>query len=155
MTDERPSSGMEAKFAALSSTVTRRPDEVLATLSHVEFQILRDGELSNSKAGRDLYTGFLVSAFIGFVSLLLTIDWTVAFQQRKVWSFVLTGLLFSIIPLSICGFTIHHRRLGRTSKDSAYSALMKRLSDHFPQDSAAGAKPDAPPTPDLVIRRLP
>lgn len=122
-----------ARFEAQSSHVTRRPDEILATLSGVEFQVLRDGEVNQARAGRDLCLGFLGSAAIGFIGLIATVDWDAAFHQARKGPFIWTALLFAIILSSACGALIYHRRYGRTSSSSAYADLMKRLANHFPK----------------------
>jgi hypothetical protein len=120
-----------ARFEAQSSHVTRRPDENLATLNGVEFQVLRDGEVNQARAGRDLCLGFLGSSVFGFISLIATVDWNTAFRQAHIGPFIWTALSFAIMLSSACGSLIYHRRYTRTQKDSAYSGLMTRLKDHF------------------------
>lgn len=128
-----------AKFEALSSHVTRLPDENLATLSRVEFQVLCDGEVSSSRAGRDLCLGFLGSAATGLIGLIATSDWDTAFHQERIGPFVWTAVMFAIVVASGCGAFIYQRRYARTKKDSAYSGLMSRLVAHF--------KREEPPVP--------
>jgi hypothetical protein len=120
-----------ATFQAQSLTVARLPDENLAMLSRFQFQVLCDGEVNEARAGRDLCIGFFVSAVIGFIGLIATIDWDTAFKVAHKGPFVWTALLFAIALSSACGALIYHRRCKRTLKNSAYSALMKGLSDHF------------------------
>jgi hypothetical protein len=120
-----------AKFEALSSHVTRRPDENLATLSGVEFQVLCDGEVSASRAGRDLCLGFLGSAATGLIALIATTDWDTAFHQSRMGPFIWTAVMFAIVAASACGALIYQARYARTIKNSAYSDLMKRLVEHF------------------------
>ncbi len=127
-----------ARFEAQSSHVTRRPDEILATLSGVEFQVLRDGEVNQARAGRDLCLGFLGSAVFGFIGLIATVDWDAAFHQVRVGPFLWTGLSFAIMLASGCGALIYHRRYARTRKDSAYSGLMVRLTNHFAEKRPPG-----------------
>jgi hypothetical protein len=129
-TPEQPVQG-PATFEAQSLHVTRRPDENLATLSRVEYTVLHDGEVNEARAGRDLCFGFLGSAAIGFVGLIATIDWDTAFHQSRKAPFIWTALLFAIVLSSACGALIYHRRYIRTRKNSAYSDLMTRLTDHF------------------------
>src|SRR6266481_5402621 len=125
-TPEQPARG-PATFEAQSLHVTRRPDEILATLSGVEFQVLRDGEVNNAKAGRQLCIGFLGSATMGFIGLIATTDWGAAFQPGR---FIWIAVLFAIILSSAFGALIYHGRYRRTLDKSAYSDLMKRLGDH-------------------------
>jgi hypothetical protein len=129
-TPDQPVRG-PATFEAQSSHVTRRPDENLATLSRVEFQVLRDGEVNQDRAGRDLCLGFFGSGAVGFIGLFATVDWDIAFQQARKAPFVWTGLLFAIMLASAVGALIYHRRYRHTRQDSAYSDLMTRLADHF------------------------
>jgi hypothetical protein len=128
-TPENPTRG--PTFEAGSLHVARLPDENLATLSRVEYQVLRDGEVSEARAGRDLCVGFLGSAVIGLIGLIATIDWDAAFHQARKAPFIWTGLLSAIVFASACGALIYHRRYTRTRKNSAYSDLMKRLADQF------------------------
>ncbi len=120
-----------ASFEAGSLHVARRPDENLATLSRVEFKVLQDGEVNESRAGRDLCLGFFGSALVGFIGLIATIDWDAAFHFGHKGPFVWTALMFAITLSSACGTLIYHRRYNRTRNNSAYSDLMKRLTDHF------------------------
>lgn len=129
-TPEQPVQG-PATFTAQSLHVTRRPDENLATLSRVEYTVLRDGEVNEARAGRDLCLGFLLSATIGFVGLIATIDWDTAFHQSRKAPFIWTAILFAIVLSSACGALIYHSHYERTRKKSAYSDLMTRLADHF------------------------
>jgi hypothetical protein len=120
-----------ATFQAQSLTVARLPDENLAMLSRFQFQVLCDGEVNEARAGRDLCIGFFVSAAIGFIGLIATIDWNAAFKLANKAPFIWTALLFAIAFSSACGALIYHRRYTRTRKNSAYSDLMTRLTDYF------------------------
>jgi|GEM_PF-7072475 len=127
-----------ATFEAGSLTVARLPDENLATLSRVEFQVLLDGEVNEARAGRDLCLGFLGSAVVGLIGLIATIDWDTAFHQARKAPFIWTELLSAIVLSSACGALIYQRRYTRTRKNSAYSDLMKRLADHFTKQQPSG-----------------
>jgi hypothetical protein len=129
-TPGQPAQG-PGSFAAQSLHVTRQPDEILATLSRVEFRVLQDGEVNQAQAGRERCLGFLVSAVIGIVGLIATVNWDAAFHQVDWAPFVFTGLLFAVAISSGIGACIYHGRHKRTRENSAYSDLMKRLTDHF------------------------
>jgi len=120
-----------ATFVALSCNVAQLPDENLATLSRMEFQVLQDGEINGAKAGRDLCLGFLVSGAIGLVGLFATVDWNGAFHNVHLAPFLFTGLLLAITAASGLGAWIYHRRFKSVQKSSAYSTLMTRLRNHF------------------------
>jgi hypothetical protein len=111
--------------------VLPRPDENLATLTRMEFQVLRDGELNQARAGRDLCLGFFVSAAIGFVGLIATVDWDMAFRLTRKAPFLWTGLLFAIVVSSVCGALIYQQRARQSRNNSAYSSLLEELGEHF------------------------
>lgn len=121
----------KGRFVAFSCNVSQLPDENLATLSRMDFQVLRDGEVSEAKAGRDLCLGFLASSIVGIIGLIATVDWDTTIHQARKGPFLWTGLLLAIASGSAIGAIIHHIRLGHMKKHSAYSTLMKRLADHF------------------------
>jgi hypothetical protein len=127
-----------ATFEAQSLHVTRRPDENLAMLSRVEFTVLKDGEVSEARAGRDLFVGFLGSAIVGFLGLIATIDWDATFRMRNWAPFIWTGLLFAVALAAATGAFIYNKRYKRTVNSTAYSDLMKRLSDHFGKEDRQG-----------------
>jgi hypothetical protein len=118
-------------FEAGSLHVARLPDENLATLSRIEFKVLHDGEVNEARAGRDLCLGFLGSAAIGLIGLIATVDWDAAFHLSRKAPFIWTSVLFAIVLSSAFGAMIYHRRYTRTRKNSAYSDLMTRLTEHF------------------------
>ena len=126
-----------ARFEAQSLHVARLPDENLGMLSRFEFQVLRDGEVNEARAGRDLCLGFLGSAAIGFIGLVATVDWDTAFHLAHKGPFIWTGALFAIVLSSACGALIYYRRYKRTRNSSAYSDLMTRLADHFTRQHPA------------------
>lgn len=114
-----------------TSTVLTLPDQVLYPVSPLEFQVLCDGELSRVKANRDFFGGLFVSAFIGLIGLVATVDWSFSLQQMHLITLISILLLFSISAASGCGVTIQQLRYKKTLNTSAYSKLMERLADHF------------------------
>jgi hypothetical protein len=127
-----------ATFETQSLHVTRLPDENVATLTRFEFQVLRDGEVNAARAGRDLCLGFCVSAAIGLIGLLATIDWDVAFHQAHKAPFIWTELLAAIVFGSLFGMLIYQRRYKRTRENSAYSDLMTKFNQHFESQRPRG-----------------
>jgi hypothetical protein len=126
----------EGRFVAQSSLVQRRPDEVVPTLSRIEFKVLQDGEISAAKSGRDLCIGIAFTGLIGSIGLCFTIDWDTSFHLAHWKPFIWTGLLFAITAASAVGALIYWCRYRNTLNSSAYSDIMKRLADHFSnQDS--------------------
>jgi hypothetical protein len=120
-----------ATFEAGTLHVERLPDESLALLSRVELQVLRDGEVNEAKAGRDLCLGVLASAAIGLIGMISTIDWDAAFLGRRPAPFIWAAILLAIIAAFGLGAAIYHSRYERTLHHSAYADLMKRLEEHF------------------------
>jgi hypothetical protein len=107
------------------------PDELLSTLSWTEFQILRDGEVNEARAGRDLCLGFFGSGLFGSIGLVNSIEWGAAFHQAHWAPFIWTGLAFVIVGASGVGALIYHSRCRHMLNNSAYSSLMRRLADQF------------------------
>jgi hypothetical protein len=131
MSEPEQSVPEQATFAAGSLMVSARPNETLATLTEMEFKILRDGEPGKARAGRDLCLGFLASGVIGFIGLIATIDWNAAFCLGRKTPFLWTGALLAIVAGSLCGAVIYHLQCRKDRDNSAYSDLMKVLTDHF------------------------
>jgi hypothetical protein len=127
--DEQPA--QRPSFVAQSYAVKQLPNDVLATLTRMDFQILKDGESSKARAGRDLCLGALVSAMIGAASLIATVDWDTTFHQARLTPVLLTGFLFAIVAGSAVGAWIYHLQYRAVSQNSAHSMLMKRLADIF------------------------
>jgi hypothetical protein len=132
---EQPAQG--ASFVAQSYAVRALPNDFLATLTRMDFQILKDGESSKARAGRDLCLGALLSAAIGAASLIATVDWDTTFHHTRLTPVVLTGFLFAIVAGSAVGAWVYHLQYRAVSQNSAHSMLMKRLADNF-----AGQKND-------------
>jgi len=123
-------------FVAQYSLVQQSPAEVVPTLSRLEFHVLKDGEVSSTRAGRDLCIGISFTGLIGSIGLCFTIDWDASFRLAHWTPFIWTGLLFAITASSAVGALIYGLRYSHALKDSAYSSTMKRLADHFSkQDS--------------------
>jgi hypothetical protein len=122
-------------FAAKILHVPKQPDENLAILSQMEFQVLIDGEVNNARAGRDLCLGLLGSAVIGLIGLVATVDWDTAFHKTLKAPFFFTLVLCVIAAASCCGAIIQHQSYRHKRNGSAYSSLMKKLTDQFgPRD---------------------
>jgi hypothetical protein len=124
-----PSAPHRGTFVAQSSVVSVLPEERLATLSRMEFQVFREGQISTS--GRDTCIGVAVSAFIGFASLVGTVDWETIFHEMRKGPILLALLLFGIFAGSTAGAAIFQWRNRATRINSAYSTLLKRLEEHF------------------------
>jgi hypothetical protein len=127
--DEQAAQG--ASFVAQSYAVRALPNDFLATLTRMDFQILKDGESSKARAGRDLCLGALLSAAIGAASLIATVDWETTFHQARLIPVLLTGFLFAIVAGSAVGAWVYHLQYRAVSQNSAHAMLMKRLAENF------------------------
>ena len=114
-----------------STVISRRPDEELALLSKVECQVLLDGDIGGAKAGRDLFSGFLISGLIGLIGLLATAHWHDVFTNGNWGTAVWAAVMFAVVFGSLVGVAINALRLKKVSRDSAYSNLINRLKKHI------------------------
>lgn len=114
-----------------TSVISQLPDEELAVLRKMEFQVLLDGDIAGARAGRDMFLGFLISGLIGLIGLLATTDWTEVFTKGKWGSAVWATVMFSIVLASAVGTAIFAIRQRGVSQNSAYSSLIGRLQKHF------------------------
>jgi hypothetical protein len=108
-----------------------RPDEELAGLSKIEFQVLLGGDITSARAGRDLFLGFLISGIIGLAGLLATTNWADVFTKDKWGTAVWAAVMLAIVVASAVGAVIFTIRQYKISRDSAYSNLIVRLKQHF------------------------
>jgi hypothetical protein len=114
-----------------SSVINRLPDEELAGLRKMEFQVLMDGDIAGARAGRDMFLGFCISGIIGLIGLVATTDWGEVFTKEKFGTAVWAAVMFAIVVASAVATVIYARRHHKVSQDSAYSALIGRLQKHF------------------------
>jgi hypothetical protein len=108
-----------------------RPDEVVVPLRREEFDILREGAPSSEKASRDLYIGIGVTAVVGLVGLLATLDWDNALQSgHRTW--IIPSLILLVASAgAFVGAAIYHYRLKKTLTGSPFSRLSERLTHWF------------------------
>lgn len=118
-------------FPVHRSVISVQPDEPLAPLSKVQFQVLLDGETNSVRSGRDLCLGIFASGLYGFIALILTVDWSSAFKGAKWAPFVWTGVLLAATTAAGVGAGICQLIHWRKGKTSAYSAVMEYLRGHF------------------------
>jgi hypothetical protein len=121
-----------ATFHVSSIVVNPRPDEVGFPLREDEFQILCDGNISEARANRDLCIGAFVGAVLGLAGLFASTDWGTIWQQQHTRWF-LVSFIFLLLIVGGCGagWWIFQRALTRTTSDSPYSRLRKRISESF------------------------
>lgn len=124
-----------------------RPDEVVVPLRRDEFDILREGGASSEEASRDLYIGIGVTAVVGLIGILATMDWGNAWQAgHRTWVLPFLVLLVATAGAFV-GAAIYHLRSQKTLINSPFSRLSARLSNWFEEprtlDGAVGALLDA------------
>ena len=105
------------------------PDEIPFGLTRMEYQILRSGEINQSKAGRDFCLGSLLSAVIGLLGLIMQLNWSEAFRQARLGPFIWAAVLFGVALASACGALIQHWHGTRDNRP--YYALRARLTRYF------------------------
>jgi hypothetical protein len=131
-------------YQASSLVVSARPDEMGFPLREDEFQILREGEVSEARAGRDLCIASCLTAVLGLLGIIATADWTPILQQQRKLPFAICSILFGIAAGCGAGSVIYHRRVVRTRNNSAYSHLVKQISEWFAKTGALDRdEPDA------------
>lgn len=107
------------------------PDEVAVPLRKDQFEILCEGGVGEARASRDLCLGVFLGSIVGLFGILATTDDTVWKPERRGRFLFWLAFLFLIVSGSAVGTCIHWVRLRRTSTDSLYSRLRKRLQDMF------------------------
>jgi len=117
----------------VGSVVTNpRPNDFGFPIRKDEFEILCEGEVSEARAGRDLYIGSCVGGVVGLVGVLATTDWTTIWQPERRVAFVVSGaILIGMVTASAVAACIHQKRLTRTRNDSPYSRLRNIISAYF------------------------
>jgi hypothetical protein len=105
------------------------PDEIPFGLTRMEYQILRGGEINESRAGRDFCLGSLLSAVTGLLGLIMQVNWGETFRQARLGPFVWAAVLFGVALASAFGALIQHRHGARDNRP--YYALMARLTRYF------------------------
>jgi hypothetical protein len=109
----------------------RRPDEKVTHLQKIEVQMLLDGDVAGARAGRDMSLGFCISAMIGLISLLATVDWSEVFTKGRWGAALWAALMLAIVLASAIAAVIFEVRRHELVEDSAYSSLIGRLREDF------------------------
>jgi hypothetical protein len=130
-------------FTVGSLVVVPREVEPAYPLREDELQILCHGEVNEAKTDRDLYAGVCATALIGLIGLVASIDWHSVLYQGQWHQLFWIGVLILLVAGPGCGAVILHMRYARTRKDSPYSRVKNRISEHLkearPQGEARGA----------------
>lgn len=116
----------------------RLSDEIPFTLTRMEYQVLRAGEIDESRAGRNFCLGFLGSALIGLLALIMEVNWETAFRQARVLPFIWAAVLFGLVLSSSCGALIYQRH--STRNNQPYESLMWRLTQFFEEQGPSSLK---------------
>ncbi len=128
----QPANPLPQPYQVGSVVTNPRPNDFGFPMRKDEFEILCEGEISEARAGRDLYIGSCVGGVVGLVGVLATTDWATIWQpERRVAFVVWGGILLIIVAASATGACIHQRRLTRTLRTSPYSRLRSIISTYF------------------------
>jgi hypothetical protein len=124
-----PEAALPRGYEVATTVVTPLPAERAYPLKNADFLTLCDGTNGKERAGRDLHIGFFVSAIVGIIGFVPSVDWQTAFAQRK-WTPILGFLaLVAIAAASACGCVLHWNRMRR--EDTPFTRLKKTISDFF------------------------
>ena len=131
--NQAPGPGQKANFGVGGSTfVPLQPDEPGFPLRRDQFELLCEGEpISQEKANRDICIAVAVSAGVGVIGLLATVDWKVAINQTKMWPFVWMGVLGISTVSAIVVAALAHYRCRHMQRDSGYSRTKARINQFY------------------------
>lgn len=121
---------VQASFVAQSALVEQLPDERVAIVTRMDFEVLKDGEVSEMRGLRDVCIGILGSGLFGLIGLFVTIDWATKSVKPYIW----TALMVAIILASFALAIICHHQASLRRGCSAYATLMNRLTKHFSEN---------------------
>ena len=114
-----------------TTVVTPQPAERAYPLRNPDFLTLCDGSNGDERAGKDLCLGLLISAVIGIVGIVASIDWGTVFAQKEWWMLLCPLALVAIAAGSGVGFAVHRNRMEK--EDTPYTRLKESISDFFQQ----------------------
>lgn len=114
-----------------SSVINRLEDEKLVPLKKVEFQVLLEGDISNTRASRDLCLGFFLSGVVGLIGLVATIDWDEVFTHDKKAPAFWVLAICVVVAGSAVGAGIFQWLLRKRKQQTAYSSVVGRLRQDF------------------------
>jgi hypothetical protein len=108
-----------------------QPDEAAYPLRREQFDLLCEGEISEERTVRDICIAVFVSAFVGLIGLLATVDWNTAIREGRRAPFIWTASLAVAVFASLVSGATAQWRLSRIRTCSGYSRVRKRISDFF------------------------
>jgi hypothetical protein len=115
-----------------------QPPELFYPLRCDQFLTLRDGEMSEARAVRDLCLGAFVAAVVGITGLVALINWDAPLKQQKV-AFAATAILAVGAVAAVVVAWVQQRHIVRTRTQSAYSRLVETIGGHFSITDGAAA----------------
>ena len=131
MTVHENGTDREPRFEAESTLNIQLPDNRHATISKMDFAVIKDGESAGPKATRDLCLGIAITALLGLVGYIAAVDWSAKTKAGEILPFILATLQGAVF-LAFGGLTVFfQRQLKRLRKLSAYGTLIGRLENHF------------------------
>jgi hypothetical protein len=114
--------------AGAGMIVSKLPDEIGVPLRRDEFDILREGGISEARASRDLCLGIFFGALVGIIGVIATIEWESVWKPERRGTFIFwVGALVVLASGSGVGAVIHEQRRRSTVGNSPYSRLVDRL----------------------------
>ena len=136
---EHGPSQTELKFSVGGGTVVvPQPDERAFALRQNDFLTLCEGEVSKAdERWRDIWIAIFVTAVVGTLSLLPTVDWRTTIQQSKLTPCISAFVLCSLAAVSFVLSLFFWVRSRRRGSPSAYMRVKKKIENYFREESGA------------------
>ncbi len=132
-TDSGGRDDAEAKgFSMQASLLIPQPDRRRVLLNAMEFAVLKDGDMSNTKGRRDLCIGIGMTSLFAVIALWQAVDWE---KQPIAGKDIFTTFVAAVVLAASCVVAfIEQCKIWRIKKhSSAHSLLMQRLEREFSQ----------------------
>lgn len=121
----------EGAFAAESTLEIQLPDTRHATISRIDFEVIKDGEASGPKGTRDMCIGIAATAGFALSGFIESVDWHATVKASEIAPFIWAAIQ-AVILVSFTSLALFFWRQGRSSHGkSAYMTLIRRLDRHF------------------------
>jgi hypothetical protein len=111
-----------------STVVTPLPAQRAFPLKHADFLTLCDENNGSERASRDLHLGLVISAAIGLIGLISSIDWSKPFTSQKV---PYTSFLLLLVIEAATGWGCFHHWRRMHWENTPYTRLKQVITEFF------------------------